>query len=59
MKVGKRLACDKCGRIETPKITVHIHPSDPSKHLCDNCKQTLYYQSIEAVAKKSDTSKML
>ena len=59
MKVGNRLACDTCGKIESPKIKVYPDPSDSSRHLCETCKEKLYYQNIEAVAKKRDSSRML
>ncbi|MFX0050786.1 MAG: hypothetical protein ACFFAJ_14430 [Candidatus Hodarchaeota archaeon] len=59
MKIGSRLACDKCGRIESPKLRVLPNPNDQSKHLCETCKQKLYYQNIEAVAKERDSTRML
>ena len=59
MKVGSRLACDKCGRIESSSLKVYTDPSNATKHLCEHCKQTLYYQKVANVAKKSDSTRML
>jgi len=52
MKIGKRYSCDRCGRIESPSVEVHPNPTDPSKHLCNDCRKLAYSQSISAVAQK-------
>ncbi len=51
MRIGKRCSCDKCGRIESPTVQVETDPTDPSKHLCADCKKLAYSQSISAYAK--------
>ncbi len=49
MKVGNRLSCDKCGRIESSKLKIHPNPTDSSKHLCDECKKVMYSESFPAI----------
>ena len=52
-KIGKRLACDKCGRIESSKLKVYplVNPTEKMNHLCENCRQQLYYDNITVVTK--------
>ena len=59
MKVGKRLACDKCGRVESSKLVVTAHPTEENKHICESCKQNLYYNNISTTARQKNNSKML
>ena len=59
MKIGKRLACDKCGRIESPTLEVLPHPTEIDKHLCEVCKVDLHYDQISTTALKSDNRQML
>ena len=59
MKIGSRCACDTCGRVETPKLQVFPHLSKKNSHLCETCKQELYYENISAVARKNDNRKMV
>ena len=59
MKVGKRLACDKCGRVESSQLAVAAHPTEQDKHICEACKQDLYYSNISTTARKKSNSRML
>ncbi|MHA2225843.1 MAG: hypothetical protein ACXAC8_11600 [Candidatus Hodarchaeales archaeon] len=58
VQIGNRIACDKCGRIQSSKLKIFPESSDTSKHICERCKQTIYYQNIEAVAKTKDSTSM-
>ncbi|MHA1969722.1 MAG: hypothetical protein ACW964_18245 [Candidatus Hodarchaeales archaeon] len=49
MKVGNRLVCDKCGRIESPKLKVQPNPTDSSRHLCDECRKVAYSQNFPSI----------
>ena len=59
MKIGNRCACDTCGRVESPKLQVFAHPSEPNSHICESCKQDLYLENISAVSRKNDNRKMV
>ncbi|WP_455143820.1 hypothetical protein [Candidatus Hodarchaeum mangrovi] len=52
-KIGNRLACDKCGRIESSKLKVFplVKPTEKMNHICENCRQQLYYDNITVVTK--------
>ncbi len=57
MKVGSRLACDKCGRIESSSLKVFLDPYKKEQHLCEYCKQKAYYEQIPNVPKKTDIAR--
>ena len=59
VKIGKRFACDKCGKVESSKLQVTPHPSEENKHLCEICRQDLYYENISTVARKNDNRRMI
>ena len=49
LKVGNRLVCDQCGRIESSKLKIHANPSDNSRHHCDECKKVAYSQTLPPI----------
>ncbi len=59
MKLGNRNVCDTCGRIESNKLKIYEHPNDKNKHLCDPCKQEVYFENISAIAQKKNNQKMI
>ena len=59
LKIGKRLACDECGRVESSKLTVAAHPTEPDRHICEGCKQDLYYNNISTTARKKSNNRMI
>ena len=55
MRIGKRLACDACGRIESAKVIVTENTADSSKHICEECRLvSLSHEIISSLAKKEE-----
>ena len=55
MRIGKRLACDTCGRIESSKVIVSQNTSDPAKHICEECRLvSLSHEIISSLAKEGE-----
>jgi hypothetical protein len=53
MRIGKRLACDTCGRIESSTVIVSQDTSDSNKHICEECRLVnLSHELISSLAKK-------
>ena len=59
VKIGKRYACDKCGKVESAKLQVTAHPTEQNKHLCEICRQDLYFENISTVARKNENRRMM
>jgi MinD superfamily P-loop ATPase len=59
LKIGKRFACDTCGKVENSKLIVTDHPIQPNKHICEGCKQDIYLNNISAIAKKKSNTRMV
>ena len=59
MKLGKRTVCDTCGRIESENLKIYDHPTEKDKHLCDPCKQDVYFENISVIAKQKDNRQMM
>jgi len=53
MKIGNRLACDKCGRLESSKLKIHTNPAESSKHLCEECNKIVYSESFPLIQRES------
>jgi hypothetical protein len=47
-RIGKRFTCDKCGRIESPTITIYPSSTDPDKHICDICRNSSLSEAISS-----------
>ena len=59
MKIGQRLSCDQCGKVGSSKLTVTAHPTEQGRHICEDCKQDLYYDNISTTARKKSNSRMI
>ncbi|MHA2096490.1 MAG: hypothetical protein ACW98F_17865 [Candidatus Hodarchaeales archaeon] len=59
MKLGRRTVCDTCGRVESEKLKIYEHPTEKNKHLCDPCKQDVYFENISMIAKQKDNRRMI
>ena len=59
MKIGSRSACDACGRVESPNLQIFPHPTESNNHICEPCKQDLYFENVTAVARKNDNRKLI